>query len=956
MATPDPKELQRLIIQLNEVEQRIAKISGEPITVRFDGETDPEKIAKQFGDVGKAIQAIKTDLRRAENELATFTGTVGTVKTLIEEINSELKTLPNAFKKSLSAFKKIEGVSNTLAYNQADLSNMSANDIKNQKARSDQYFQQLRFQKEGLKAQIQTQHVDLLKLKRAAQADGLSKSQQKRAEKAYLTKKEEYLASRELLGLAEGRGDLEQNINNSFDDQLKKIKNMNSGLGISGKIVEGIGGALEKLGFKGFSSEVDKAKEKMKKLSVELSEGGEKAVGLGGKFKVLGAGLGSLKDSLKGIFTDPLFYIGLLAKAVQKLGHLFTHIDKATSNIGKTLGSTRESASAMVLSLKKAAGQSGDMFLNMDRMVDAQLKLNQLTGTRIRLSNQELADAAYLTDLVGLQEEGLKNVFTASVLTGVSQEDLYNTVVDTNDSIYASNELFKEAAGITGQIAMNLGNNPAAIAKAVGEAKRLGITLDTARSMAMGTLDFENSIQKEMEAQVLTGKTINLNRARELAFAGKFKEAAEDMLNQEGVREAFATGNVLAQQAIAESMNMTVDQLSDAIRQRERDAKLTERALEIQLQAGNETLTLEEARLKALRENQTISERISNATAKIGDIFGGMLVPLVEKVAKGMEFVAGFFGTTYETSNALTGETEKISGKVGEISSKVEKSTEKLSGLAKTMKGAFGVIKDYPVLSTLGALIGGGLAIKGLGKLKNTVLGKLGLGKLGTSGNPMHVTMSGASSSILDMLNPKKKGPGNILSKAKNFKIPKMPKMPNMLKGIGPKLLKGSGILSLVGAGIDLVGNLSSVAQNEDKGIGDALARTLDENKFMALGAAIGSVVPGVGTLIGAGIGGILDFANKQVLGEKGMVTESLDTSTNTPVTKEQPLQSGDVNKDFVIKSLPQDSLVMAGGTNFGKETNDLLRQLITAVNDGGDVMLDGVKVGSTLSAASFKL
>ena len=46
----------------------------------------------------------------------------------------------------------------------------------------------------------------------------------------------------------------------------------------------------------------------------------------------------------------------------------------------------------------------------------------------------------------------------------------------------------------------------------------------------------------------------------------------------------------------------------------------------------------------------------------------------------------------------------------------------------------------------------------------------------------------------------------------------------------------------------------------------------------------------------------------------------------------------------------------MAGGTNFGKETNDLLRQLITAVNDGGDVMLDGVKVGSTLSAASFKL
>lgn len=937
MATPDPRELQKLIKQLNEVEQRIGKISGEPITVRFDGETDPEKIAKQFGDVGKAIQAIKTDLRRAENELATFTGTVGTVKTLIEEINSELKTLPNAFKKSLSAFKKIEGVSTTLAYNQADLANMSAKDIQNQKARSDQYFQQLRFQKEGLKTQIASQHVDLLKLKRAAQADGLSKAQQERAEKAFLSKKEEYLASRELLGLAEGRGDLEQNINDSFDDQLKKIKNMNSGLGISGKIIEGIGGTLEKLGFKGFSSEVDKAKKKMKDLSVELSEGGEKAVGLKGKFKVLGVGLGSLKDSLKGIFTDPLFYIGLLAKAAQKLGHLFTHIDKATSNIGKTLGSTREAASAMVVSLKGAAGASGDMFLNMDRMVDAQLKLNQLTGTRLRLSNQELADAAYLTELVGLQEEGLKNVFTASVLTGKSQEDLYNTVVDSNDSIYASNELFKEAASITGQIAMNLGNNPAAIAKAVGEAKRLGITLDQARDMAMGTLDFENSIQKEMEAQVLTGKAINLNRARELAFAGKFKEAAEDMLNQEGIREAFATGNVLAQQAAAEAVGMSVDQLADAYRNRERDAKLTERARQIQLQAGNETLTLEEARLKALRENQTISERISNATAKIGDIFGGMLVPLVEKVAQGMEYVAGYFGTAYEKTNALTGETEKVSAKVGEISSKVEKGSDKLSGFASKMKGLFGFIKEYPVLSTLAALTGGVLAFKGLGKIKDTILGKIGFGKLGTSGNPMHVTMSGGGvgGGLMDMLNPKKGKPGNIL---KNLKSPG-----KLLKGIGPKLLKGSGVLSLVGAGIDLVSNLGKVAQDEDKGLGDALARTLDENKFMALGAAIGSVVPGVGTVIGAGIGGILDFANKQVLGEKGMVTESLDTpmAAGGIVTKPTRALVGEAGAEAVIPL---------------REFYAKMDELINVVKDGGDVIMDGRKVGTTLQLASYKL
>ena len=36
----------------------------------------------------------------------------------------------------------------------------------------------------------------------------------------------------------------------------------------------------------------------------------------------------------------------------------------------------------------------------------------------------------------------------------------------------------------------------------------------------------------------------------------------------------------------------------------------------------------------------------------------------------------------------------------------------------------------------------------------------------------------------------------------------------------------------------------------------------------------------------------------------------------------------------------------MAGGTKFGEETNSLLRELITAVNAGGDVYMSGTKVG----------
>ena len=60
---------------------------------------------------------------------------------------------------------------------------------------------------------------------------------------------------------------------------------------------------------------------------------------------------------------------------------------------------------------------------------------------------------------------------------------------------------------------------------------------------------------------------------------------------------------------------------------------------------------------------------------------------------------------------------------------------------------------------------------------------------------------------------------------------------------------------------------------------------------------------------------------------------------------------------DFTIRTNPADTLVMAGGTKFGEETNALLKQLISEVaNIKGDVYIDGYKAGSSIFAASNNL
>ena len=57
--------------------------------------------------------------------------------------------------------------------------------------------------------------------------------------------------------------------------------------------------------------------------------------------------------------------------------------------------------------------------------------------------------------------------------------------------------------------------------------------------------------------------------------------------------------------------------------------------------------------------------------------------------------------------------------------------------------------------------------------------------------------------------------------------------------------------------------------------------------------------------------------------------------------------------EDFTLRPLGKDTITMAGGTKLGGNVEKLLEQLISIVNTGGNVYLDGSKVGETLVLSS---
>ena len=87
--------------------------------------------------------------------------------------------------------------------------------------------------------------------------------------------------------------------------------------------------------------------------------------------------------------------------------------------------------------------------------------------------------------------------------------------------------------------------------------------------MAEGMLDFEKSLEAELSAEILTGKELNLERARGLALQGKSVEAAGAMLEEVGSLNEFMNMNPIQQKALADAMHMTTDELSNSLIQQE---------------------------------------------------------------------------------------------------------------------------------------------------------------------------------------------------------------------------------------------------------------------------------------------------------------------------------------------------------------------------------------------------
>jgi hypothetical protein len=330
-------------------------------------------------------------------------------------------------------------------------------------------------------------------------------------------------------------------------------------------------------------------------------------------------------------------------------------IDSRLVNMQRTLQLSEVEAENLNTHFNDIALSSGEALYNQDQLLKSYKELAQLTGVTSGFTDDQLKNQAKLTERIGVSAESAAELAKYQSLTGKDAkttnleiaDQVANLKKETGISLKLS-DVMDEVAKTNAGLQAAYGFNNKLLAKAVITAKKFGIELAQAEKIASGMLDFESSIANELEAELLTGKELNLEQARLLALQGKSADAAAEVLKQVGSTEDLTKMNVIQQEALAKAVGMERNELIKSVKEKEilqklgkntiADAAKTAEGRKKLIELGGEDL------LQAYdRESQ--AEKFEAVVIKIQKAR--------EKVANALSPIVGFFADLLSSSAGL---------------------------------------------------------------------------------------------------------------------------------------------------------------------------------------------------------------------------------------------------------------------------------------------------------------
>jgi len=390
-----------------------------------------------------------------------------------------------------------------------------------------------------------------------------------------------------------------------LDRTIKLNKQVNKEIGLLGTGIGGVSKLLSNMGFGDMSQSlqdaIDKTKnarlqqklnnDELKKLKEEydnrnksdlenakslrdqmasLKSQNKELDGQTSKYKNIG---NALKDQLTSYNAIDAIIMGLIDG--------FNQSQKGIGDMAKGLGMSADRAAVMRQEFAYIANTSMNANLTVKDLANSQIAVGQALGSNAMLNKADLETMTDIVKKTGLQHSELMGIEKLSLATGTSLDDNVKSALggatafaSQNKMVIDNNKVLKEVNKASSSLKLSLGGSVKELGKAVVQAQMFGLTLEQAEKMSSGLLNFEQSIEDELSAELLTGKDLNLERARGLALNGDIAGAATEIAAQVGSAADFGKMNVIQQEAIAKAVGLGRDELAASLIEKESLAAL----------------------------------------------------------------------------------------------------------------------------------------------------------------------------------------------------------------------------------------------------------------------------------------------------------------------------------------------------------------------------------------------
>ena len=441
-----------------------------------------------------------------------------------------------------------------------------------------------------------------------------------------------------------------------------------------------------------------------------------------GKKSPFGAGMLAMFQSAKGALKALTSMGGIvlgLGMLIKFVVDLFIQSNKQAVDLARSMGSSVEQADALRGQFAEIRRETNLTRNNTKYLIEAQGQLNDEFGATFRASDEILSNQTFLTKRLKLNASEASKLNIRMSATGEDAEKSAQGILDMSNSFKQANgfgmtfkSIMSSVANASSEISGYFGFSNKAIAAGVVQVRRFGVSLGQAQNIASGLLDFEQSISSELEAEVLTGKQFNLERARAMAATGDIAGATSDVLSQMQSLTAEQRKSPIIMQAVAKATGLSVDELQKAyiITGNNKSAakeyyRVLKEGSKDEINSFKTRSNLDKQTMKDIEKRKTLEEDFAEAMTDMKSTFvdfvnGGTLQSLASGLKTAANFVANIAGEDEKMPERY--KNKEVTDEQLATANLSRKAYEDLVKTASLQKGAFGITSDYALATNSG--------------------------------------------------------------------------------------------------------------------------------------------------------------------------------------------------------------------------------------------------------------